>query len=938
MGHKSKFTFPVPGWRSKQPTTAAPPPPTASAPMTKAQKILGTGGINIDSPATSKGDGLKLPWDSRSGISISISESSASYTTRDTGLGILDEEDDGTQGTSYGRGGWDAESEIIPRHHLGVGKGLRAQRSAATIGNDYRTDASSVQRRQSNASSFAGHYDRSKVPLSVSQQTSASAMAKGYTSKAHSLLDMDGSIAGPMGKKKKPARLDLSLLKPRSRKEQHSQPAPVLGNNYVMRSPSFVSQMSPALPSADSDTPRKLTKVQSAGTTHSSPRGPKDMTTLSQLYEHYEQMSFRGEHSPDQEYSSHFDTVVEEPEPTPPLTTASTLTPVVTPLSNPVIREPNRHRAHFRKDSSGSRNTVVSGRSSNSLAYHVSPRQDCASSISSRNTRTSKTSRTMDSDLQQNSVLSLSDSDSDDATFSDSAPKSSVSSHTNMSYEDISSTKDTRKGALGKPPVIQERGSSKSRQAAFTPLNDYLAIPTPGSRTHNARVPSSSTSRSQSSSTSTATATGNSLSGSTRGSRLSVSTTGTSESTHSSRSGSKKHHKQDNGLQEAKAVTFAPMASTAEALHSLSEMVAQETERHRLTQGSDQLTPPLSPSSVDFYMGSPERKNNVSDAERDAHNARLMAVTKQEEMLLAALRQKRARMRENILAEIESEKSTTMSGSRKNSASSSTRGSQKSARKTSVSSSAPQLPPYQPRTSSLVTSFRNLTEGSEAISGRKNENNVRFADEPATSGRSDPVEKRSSSALSNATIKATPASGRHERVLMFLDRPLNDIDFIDAAEPSPDLSEFMDFDQDSDGEIVPERRRSRRRSKYMSIYGSSQPAVGKRGSDRPRVDSNLFGPRGTPLRSQLENLPETNMEEDIEIDFDGFSDVMSVARTEKSAGERTREQGVARPDSPVSGGLLKGHIRGKSSAVRLSAVGHAGLVLPPEAGVWGDDG
>ncbi|ETS77592.1 hypothetical protein PFICI_09654 [Pestalotiopsis fici W106-1] len=939
MGNKSKFTFPIPGRKAKPPTD----PQVSAVPLTKAQKILGTGGgINTASTASlHPGSAKPQHWDSRSGISIAVSESTASFA--DTGLNVLDEEDEFDPGR-YRSNGWDAESDIIPRQPVG-GHGLRMQRSAATIGNDYRTEASSMKRRESIASTIYSHYDRSKVPLSISQQTSNSAMAKGFASKANSLLDMDGSLAGPAIAKKKPSRLDLSKLKPRSRKDQNAQPAAnVLGHGYVNRSPSFISQFS-----SSHNVSKKVGASPSATSTRTfdSPKGVQDSTTLSQLYDHYEQMTFREDDdlSGEDEFPDRprFDSVAEEP--TPPLTTSSTIS-LVTPLSNPAVRDTNHRLDHARKNSTGSRNTTTSNTPNISQSHQLLPGRDYASSISSRNTRnsktskTSKTSRTLESDLQTNSVLSLSDSDSDDGTFSDSAPKSSMSSHTNISHEDLAALSDARKGMPKRPPVPQERTSSRQQKHGnFATLNDYLAVPASAGKGHNARIPSSSTVRS-SSTASTETTARYTASETGRLSRLSVSTAGTSDSHHSSISGKKtlkSQWSQHTGA-DAKAVTARPLASTAEALDSLRELTAQATDKHRRSFSSDQSESPVSPSSGASYNGG---KDSTRDEGADSHNGRYMAVTKQEEALLAALRHKRAMMREDILAELDGDRSSVGSR-RRSSASSGGRDSQlqslRSSKQTStrITSCAPQLPPYQPRNSSLVSSFKNLTERKDSV--RRTDNNVRFADEPQSLSHDDPIEKRSSSAMSNATIKGN-AAGRHERVLLFLDRPVYDIDSIDTAEPSPDLSEFMDYDQDSDGEIIPESRRSRRISKHTSAHGFPTPA--QRRADRPRADSNLLGTRGSSLRRQLENLPESNLENDEEddIDFDGFSDVMGPPPSEVSD---RRERVTARPDSPVQQHLaktqIKGHVRGKSSAVRLSAVGNADLYLPPEVGLWGDDG
>jgi hypothetical protein len=62
---------------------------------------------------------------------------------------------------------------------------------------------------------------------------------------------------------------------------------------------------------------------------------------------------------------------------------------------------------------------------------------------------------------------------------------------------------------------------------------------------------------------------------------------------------------------------------------------------------NDQPTPPLSPSSVDFYIRS---AHSSIDGPSGGQN-RFMAVSKQEELLLAALRQKRQLMRESFIAE-----------------------------------------------------------------------------------------------------------------------------------------------------------------------------------------------------------------------------------------------------------------------------------------------
>jgi hypothetical protein len=963
MGHKSRFSFPVPGRRSKQ-TGASANSNTGSTPLTKAERILGHG-VVMDKPAASYLEPARQPWDAGSRISIAISESSTTHATSyETGLSAVGE-DDFAVGSAQEHG-WDVESDIIPRH-MHSARGLRGQRSAATIGNDCRTDASSLRRRESNASTILTHYDPTKVPLSISQQTSNSAMAKGLPRKASSLLDVDGALSGPPTRKK-PARLDFSILKPKSRSRKHKQmQGEVSGTGYAMASSSNL-HMPPMTPDSGPNTPRSYPSQGPADARVTvTPSHAASAASVHQLYDHYERMSLRSAHSPDREYpeSRRFGSISEEP--TPPLTTATTpITPVVIPLSHnlPASRGERSGRngpmSHHRKGSASSRHTARSSHTQNPMpqapSYRLSVGKDYASSISSRNTRTSKASRNIDSDLQLNSVLSLTDSESDEETFSDSAPKSSMSSHTNHSHEDVSALPVARLGSMSQPPVIQERVSSKSKQAGFAPLNDYLAIPSSAGKGHPTRALSNSTARSQHSTASTATATGDSVPKSAHGSRGSVSTVG------SDFSGVAPHRpgQHGNGIQEAKAVALAPLASTVEALNTLSEMVRQSSAGHHSRHNSEQLTPPLSPASAEFHTHSPGRKDDMTPVAVNPQNARLMAVTKQEEMLLAALRQKRARMRENILAELENSKNAA-AGVQTSSADE-RRNSQKQARSPapvdqwSATGPAPQLPPLPSRGSSLVTSLQDLTfKDGTALEQRQSRQRSAsaldhrspsaFGSPRASVSRShgSPLERRSRSALG----RAAPMDGRVEayssRATQRLEKQIDDFAPLALLEPSPEARKYVeDYGQDSDEEIVPETRSMRYNTSLKSSTSStssaktSAPTKSRRPSDRPRSDSRR------PIL--LENLPESNLEhtDESEVDFDGFSDVMSAAgRSDRNNVPKSR--GIARPDSPVDPlapptmPKAKGHIRGKKSAVRLSAVGQAAFMLP-EADCWGDDG
>lgn len=243
MGRTAKFGFPLPGRRTK-----APPSPSISGPLSKAQKILGTAEINIDS---SHHDHSGSQWDDQQSLSShhtgeshavrhiddgvserralnkdAVSIDDEDYTrSRDDGDddNEVDEEDDGFDSIDE----WELESGVIPPHLRA--KLLNGGPPGSRAGTALTSDASStivgghrgLSRQSSNTAMGAAYYDKSRVPLSISQQTSASAMAKGLPPKASAILDLDGEIAdagrkrSASGRRKmKPAMLDLSYLIP----------------------------------------------------------------------------------------------------------------------------------------------------------------------------------------------------------------------------------------------------------------------------------------------------------------------------------------------------------------------------------------------------------------------------------------------------------------------------------------------------------------------------------------------------------------------------------------------------------------------------------------------------------------------------------------------------------------------------------------------------
>ncbi|KAL7621828.1 hypothetical protein AAE478_007328 [Parahypoxylon ruwenzoriense] len=960
----------MPGRSTKQA-----PPMAISNPLSKAEKILGTGEAGFGSPTRMGDNGRSWETGSNSGISISISESSASQS------GILDEDEDHLAGTNYGRSMWEEESEVLPRQlrnaHSSRWKSLKTKRSAITLGGrsrDAGTDDSNSRRPQSSSTVYS-HYESAKMPLSISQQTSSSAMAKGLPTKANALLDIDGALAGKGPQRKKPTKLDFSKLRLRNRRDHNvdvNGVAPVLGNNYVMRSPSVMSHTSHSMtsptaasPISPGRTPRVSMGHQNQPTAGASTRlgrlkGTNDVSGLHQLYDHYEKMSFRQvtelkeeeEEEDDEEGREDEGHLILLPRTYQPSDPDLSRDDMATPLPHSMARDNNTRWNHSRNTSQTSRATASRAGTPSTLQIRPASRNDYPASISSRHTRTSKATpsiiSTMGSDRQQQSVLSLTDSESDGEAV-DSRPGSSLPSYDNSFRDDASVSSSQRQPVSKRLSASHSIGSNNSKGPSYAQLNDFLTIPQPSPKTKGNRTPSTNTLHSTNSSVSTATRT--SLP-SHQDPRASVSTTGTVGSvlspvysTHS--------------VQEARTISYTPLASTAEAASTVSvdqvpsnlNQILSHQMRHRASQNShasDQPTPPLSPKSAEFYTRQPEsaRQDSMVNNAGEPHNARLMAVTRQEEMLLAALRKKRARMRENIIAEIEeSGRGHVPKGSINNNiecvqkaAPINLKGTEKKeARETRAK--AKQAKTVPGRSSSLI-GRTNQKSSSGQSRLRDHSNGPRGVDVPPSTSHSAPI------ASNVLRISPEPESrptgkARKERILLYLDQPIDSIDVIDQAEPSPDLSEFMDEELE-----FPMPGRGRPGSKvgsspHASLYSSNHEARG-----RPRPDSSPVSPKSVPPKRgrHVQNLPKAKPEvnEDIDADDVDLDDLEEVVDRRRAPARRPAPlKEVARPDSPVSpaNGFLAapapggGHKKGKKSAVRLSAVGRVSSPIP----WWGDD-
>ncbi|KAI1129688.1 hypothetical protein F5Y10DRAFT_237755 [Nemania abortiva] len=951
-GIKSKFKFPIPGRSSKKQQV---PTVSISGPLSKAQRILGADGINIGSSRLAVDPGR--PWDTASagGISISISESSASQATHETGFN----QEDGR------RNRWEEESAIIPRqirsaHGLGQ-RGLATNLSALTTGNESRdniTNISSRGRRLS-TSTIDTHYDSTKMPLAISQQTSNSAMAKGFPTKVNELLDVDGTLAGTQtGKKKnKPAKLDLSRLRPkgyRDRNRNAPNVEPILGNSYVTRSPSFVSQMqeSPMPPGSitggPQGTPRKALNQQLAMRQSPRSKGITDATGLHQLYNHYEQMSFHNEETLEEEdedvghLPTHSQRRLGRPRP------ASTFThSLIAPL--PLELPPGQGAwGHSRSNSHDSRAAGSIAESSGGPQVHSSSRKDYAGSVSSRHTRTSKASPSsksiLESDRLQNSVLSLSDSSDEEAT--EPTPPARASHRESITHYGNSENSNPSRSQHSSPNYLHGTASPRRFTPSLNQVDEHLAVK-PASRAQNSRSPSNTLNSSHSS---MSTLTPAHLSPSRPDSTETVNTLGSL-------------HQPGHGVQQARAVSFVPLASTveaaskvpvAEAGHHLDQVLLRQnsTATSHFSRSSDQPTPPLSPNSVEFYVKSREslQRDAMASGSIEAHNARLMAVTRQEEMLLAALRQKRAKMRETVISEAEEDTKSRTSRSSRGSSVSANRPnttSSKSMPRQSNSHATPTSWSKRP-SSRLGGSRENLREANQHNGLRKE---LRDVDIPSSA---------------TASTTSTTFDSRGDQILLYFDQPT---DSTTTADSSVDFSD--DYMEDSDGEdlIVNERRTSRMQSRRESASSQARgyrtgSAASRRESSghssQYRKDSIVPSPLNIPPKEyRLHDVPEVEVQsecnEDIDaddLDDDGLDNFPRPPipppswplppRPEKpptkSRGTPTASPSFLHPSTamqhnPPPENQARRHLKSKRSMVRLSAVGRSNSPMP----IWGDE-
>lgn len=965
MGGAAKLKFPLPHRRSKHQSQEV---HSISSPMTnKAQKFLGNAEININSSSsTAPAEPFKTgethsTLSGVSGISVTISEASGTIS----GIG-------GSTVTTGTRGrpkaAWDQESDIIPKG-LGISGSIGGRGQAL----DVTTDASSLRRRGS-SSTIVSYYDKSKLPLSISQQTSNSAMAKGLPTKAAQLLDMESprpAPSPPVGSRKKPGKLDFSHLLSSMGSSRFSRSAHkgsmVLGPDLLTTSPSFMST-SPAVSSTGSESRpvkglrRKLTKESlrsfhsprserlnswSAGNGSAEPssttlrKRATDTGNLHHLYEHYEQTSYRDTVNHDETASvlsmqtSDLD-ATPEPRADPRRTSrqsAVTSSPSsnksrhhASPSFNSVSWRPYQGYSPGEQCGPIAENPRVSVTSSN-LA---SPPGEYAGSVSSRHTRTSRASKMTGSfaDFDPNaiSVLSLSSDSEDD--YPD-PPRTGTSVPSVGSRDSVFSAVEPRRPSNTSLSQESMRSQPKSKYR-LSPQVPFLAIPEHEKGPDPAPPPINPRSSSLGSAVTTNTSPRPSVStiaSSVRSPRLSQASVSTTDSTptHFSRprpAGSGLGQKQ---LPEVRHVAMLQSRSPT-PVQKRPEPIPEKPHASPGAQmaaaaKSSQPTPPLSPSSMEFVIrgeyDSAGHEGPILTLSGTDHagQERFIAVTRQEEMLLSAMRAKRALMRDKLqIAGVEDLDHETNNKD-------------KTASKKESLSSIKTV-----KANSLVPPPLKLIPSHGRSGSKGHLTTLRFPEPPS-----------SNNSPKSEDMKETGSDGKHGQVLMCLDRTASTIKPYDMAEPSPDLSDFIvDFDAEqfpappTKAKDIATHSRNSSTTSATTRLSHPRPARHHRQSSfgRPRPDSE-FMPDMKP--SPTEPLPPVPSYRGVDLDA-----VPSLKGRSASKERRTKQVAfdTVREDSPA---LIHGEDEfvelpqpplPRKKAVRISAVG---LSLP-ENGQWGDDG
>ncbi|ESZ95178.1 hypothetical protein SBOR_4442 [Sclerotinia borealis F-4128] len=596
MGRTSKFLFPIPGRKrssSKEQAYQAPPPipKTSSGNLSKAEQILGTG--------TAEPGDWRRPGSTSSRMSISISESTHSTRSIHDNGGNHDQ--------------WDGESGVFPKQ-----TGLRGKASSNALGQrfgeDMATETSSTTcrlRNEDSTSTLKSHYDRQKLPPAISQQTSASsardlALRKGVSPVVNRspLLQVDSMDPWDQAGQSLSSMNDNQLGSLERKKSMRLGLSSLFHRSE--RRPSAVSQNSIESSKQSGSLRNRLVKAASKDplpsqrpsiltTKSKDQRDPKQGQTTDgssqNSYDHYEQSAA----------NAHIKSIPESnvPEPLNLFTRTSENSKGRQPGSPNSEKREGHRRLEDLHSSSGEKEAFswknVRSNANGNFRNSMISQSTGHSSLGISSTASVSSHNTKTSRQTAGSVFSSAD-----------LQQSSVLSLSSDSEEDLSDTEPSKSRdniSIGKAPSHAE--------SEIIPPALQIRLSTTKNPARRPSALKNSTTRKG-------------------GAQLSAFLT----------------IPESNG-----GLSKFPMPPTITRQDSVKSQESRPTSSQRKgsvsSKGSvqqQQPTPPISPKETDVETAPPR-----------TISGRLMKVTKQEEALLEALRQKRARMRERIIEEHEAE-------------------------------------------------------------------------------------------------------------------------------------------------------------------------------------------------------------------------------------------------------------------------------------------
>lgn len=854
-----RFTFP----KSRK---KSPPQLVLAEPMSKAHKILGSTPISIDSPK---------PWDdASSGFSGGTGDSTApSYNSTE------DDASDHHVAIASSEDEWTNDPGILPAI-------LESSGLESDTDNGISDMARSIRKTQS-SSTIRSWYDMSQQPMSVTQQASASSMAKGVPAKIHKMLDLESQHVGPKVKKK-PPMLDFSNLRSASRLSRKTSNTQ-LRTDGTMVSDAESAVMSPALSLiTPAGKTRKIQKrntrdVMSPATEEARPhttggtRRASYMKEVPSLYDHYEQMTMR--------HLMHEDAKGKEGgQPDKDTEPKDKKAP---------------EKAH--EEPGGARDLLwlhdampTTPRTAFMTGLTPAAARERLSSNTSKMTAPSRRPKSADRpDLQETSMLMLSSDSEDDDQPAALPKKQPTSPNRRPSTASVSPRTVSRSASSRAPSQASDyRPARNSKRTSFAPANTYITIPNSSRLSTDTAIPIGIDSRS-----STPYTEGPSC----RSSLMSTS----SSASHLQNS--------SNFIQEARAVTMVAGRrpsrveygdeSSPDGSIPPSTLSTMSRRYPGLTQTPpEQLTPPLSPTSVDFYIRSAR-----SSIDGPGSQNRFMAVTRQEEMLLSALRHKKQHTKEQSEMVQEQYQKSKEDEPLELDESDGIQETELFASEAMFDFGFP-----APPTARKQSFFGNEDNAPASISSRTSTATTDKISQSSFDEDYDGMLDSRQSSLAPAPVSQVPLKSILKRPSFQQDEPEQQevilyLEDAEPLEPSPDMTDFSEFGYLAMPSLQSEHSENSLRSLSPNSDSFLTHAQSSR-SEGKRID------RGYRSPSAMASVPE-----DSELSYEEAED-------------------IPRPDSPISPDAFPAvpQIRTTlSSMARLSAVGPAPMMSEP--GWWGDD-